>query len=104
MVVVINGIASNLNLDVVNYNNAGDVLGKEFNEGLYEKRNNRETITIFHFNNHDRLVRVLAHELGHALGLEHNNNPQALMYRLNQSKITRTCTGRHCSPGSTVQG
>ena len=86
MVVVINGIASNLNLDVVNYNNAGDVLGKEFNEGLYEKMNNRQTITIFHFNNHDRLVRVLAHELGHALGLEHNNNPQALMYRLNQSE------------------
>jgi chromosome segregation ATPase len=86
MVVVINGIASNLNLHVVNYNNAGNVLGKEFNEGLYEKRNNRETITIFHFNNHDRLVRVLAHELGHALGLEHNDNPKALMYRLNQSE------------------
>jgi hypothetical protein len=85
MVVVINGIASNLNLDVVSYNNAGEVLGKEFNEGLYEKRNNSESITIFHFNNHDRLVRVLAHELGHALGLEHNNNPDALMYRLNQS-------------------
>jgi hypothetical protein len=86
MVVVINGIASNLNLDVVNYNNAGNVLGNEFNEGLYEKRNNYEAITIFHFSNHDRLVRVLAHELGHALGLEHNNNPQALMYRLNQSE------------------
>jgi archaellum component FlaC len=86
MVVVINGIASNLNLDVLNYNNTGEVLGKEFNEGLYEKRNNHETITIYHFNNHDRLVRVLAHELGHALGLEHNNNPQALMYRLNQSE------------------
>ncbi len=85
LVVVINEIAYNLNLDVVKYNNVGEKLGKEFSEGLYERKNNRRTITIYHFNNDSRLVRILAHELGHALGLEHSDNPQALMYRLNQS-------------------
>jgi len=85
LVEAINEIAQHLNLEVVNYNRTGEKLREEFSEGLYEKRNGRQTITIFHFTNRDHLIRVMAHELGHALGLSHNDNPDALMYRLNRS-------------------
>ncbi|HQG30605.1 MAG TPA: matrixin family metalloprotease [Deltaproteobacteria bacterium] len=85
MVVIINEMAADLNLNVTKYNRAGERLRDEFSEGLYEKKNGRQSITIFHFTNRTRLVRVLAHELGHAMGIGHNNNPRALMYRMNQS-------------------
>ena len=35
--------------------------------------------------NRNRLIRLLAHELGHSLGLHHSDNPEAIMYRLIQS-------------------
>ena len=85
MVVVINEIATNYNLDVVNYRDEGARLGTEFCEGNYTSKDGRQTITIYQFDNGGRLVRVLAHEFGHALGLIHNNNREAIMYRLNQS-------------------
>ncbi len=85
MLGVINEMATNLNLEVGNYNMTGEELGDEFSEGCYERKEGRQSITIFHFNNRDKLVRVLAHELGHALGLKHNDNPRAIMYRLNVS-------------------
>jgi chromosome segregation ATPase len=85
MALVINEIAANLNLDLVHYRDVGSQLGSEFEEGFFESKKGKQSITVYHFYNDARLVRVLVHELGHALRLNHTTNPNTVMYRLNQS-------------------
>jgi predicted Zn-dependent protease len=68
-----------------NINTVNQSAGKEFEEGEYVYDQNGKRINIYEFKTNSELVRVLAHELGHSLGLDHNPNPKSIMYYLNQS-------------------
>lgn len=56
---------------------------QHFQPRLFDKGSfNGQQINIYEFESIDDLRLTLAHEFGHALGLKHNQDPQALMYPL----------------------
>ncbi len=73
----INALAAELNIDVDIHNQRfGEA--REFDQGDYT----RDRINIYEFETISDLRLVLAHELGHALGLGHVENPKSIMYYL----------------------
>lgn len=74
----VNSLGRKLNITVDIHNQRfGD--GREFEQG---QTVGKKEINIYQFDTIGDLRLVLAHELGHAVGLEHVENPKSLMYYL----------------------
>ena len=61
LVVVLNRLAASLNITAEKYNQIGDQLPGEFEEGSYQSGPQGQSIDIYQFDNKAKLVRVLAH-------------------------------------------
>lgn len=79
----LNQLIVRLNIDVEQYNRAGSQLGS-YEEGEYKADGaGRRSIEIYSNSGERQFTRLLAHEMGHALGLEHVPDTEALMYKMN---------------------
>lgn len=70
-----NAKVNELNNTIGTFNNT---LSLKPEEGLYDP--NKDTITIYFDTNHNELIHTLSHEFGHSLGMQHEPDPNAIMY------------------------
>lgn len=73
----------NDNVDAINNNG---LVGTEFEEGTYISDASGTRIDIYQFDSKTAFLRVLAHELGHALGLDHVEGEESIMNPINRGE------------------
>lgn len=109
----LNAMADRLNVSARNYNTSvgrlqetidtfNAELRRKPEEGLFDPNN--KTISIYFVTDENELVHTIAHEFGHALGLSHIDDEQALMYpysteyvavaRSDRAALTQLCRKR----------
>lgn len=77
----VNKLSAEINELITAYNNRFSE-PRKFHQGRYIRKNDQQVIKIFQFGNIYELKTVLAHEMGHALGLDHVETSESVMYYL----------------------
>lgn len=80
----LNALVPAINRIVRDYNANGSERGGEFEAGNYVVDRSGKRIDIYVYDSESQLTRILAHEFGHALGIEHVEDKRAIMYAYNE--------------------
>ena len=90
MAATLNQSTSSYNIQISDLNDKissfNSVLRQKPEEGVYRYREN--SIDIYFMSSKDELIHTLAHELGHALGISHNDNKQSIMFAYSTKETT----------------
>ena len=96
-----------LNASISSDNSAADAVNKnagmDFEEGEFVDDGGVTHIDIYQYENKTQLIRLIAHEMGHSLGLGHDTNSESIMYPYNigtslslstedQAELTAECS------------
>jgi hypothetical protein len=89
---ILNQNTQSYNSQVIKLNNAITTFNQQIitkpEEGFYDGPNQR--IDIYFVTDKNELIHTLAHEFGHALGINHNQNPKSIMYPQTSTTLTLT--------------
>ena len=83
----LNTLGKDINGKIGTFNSVSQTTGPEFQEGEYVRNENGQQINIYEFKDQNKLTRVLAHEFGHAIGLDHVSGKDSIMNAYNESSV-----------------
>ena len=80
----LNNLLKERNIKAVEYNKVAESYNQKYNHNLEfnQAEYTGKEINIYQFNNKKDLILALTHEFGHALGMDHIENPKSIMYYL----------------------
>jgi len=82
MVKELNSLLEDRNKKAAEYNKIAEEYNKKYKGGLEfnQAEYTGKEINVYQFGNKKDLILALSHELGHALGMDHVENPKSIMY------------------------